>query len=68
MHNLQRGTIRRRRWHLGKVHEHVEEMVMATVRVGEHVRTMGRQAATVVLPEVIASEIVIAIVIALVYC
>ena len=50
------------------MHEHVEEMVMATVRVGEHVRTMGRQAATVVFLEVIASVIAIAIVIALVYC
>jgi hypothetical protein len=36
------------------VHENLEEMVMATVRMGEHVQTMGRQAATVVVPEVIA--------------
>jgi hypothetical protein len=36
------------------VHEHVEEMVMATVRMGEHVQTTGRQTVTVVLPEVIA--------------
>jgi hypothetical protein len=35
-------------------------MVMATVRMGEHVQTMGRQAATFVFPEVIASMIAIA--------
>jgi hypothetical protein len=52
VHNLQRGAIRRR--YSWKVHEILEEMVMATVRMGEHVQTMGRQAATVVVPEVIA--------------
>jgi hypothetical protein len=63
LHNLQRGTIRRRRWHSWKVHGHsIEVMVMATVRMKEHVQTMGRQAATVVFPdsEVLASVIVIA--------
>ncbi len=35
----------------------VEEMAMATVRMGEHVQTMGRQAATVVFPEAIAIAI-----------
>ena len=43
------------------MHDHVEEMVMATVRMGEHVRTMGRQVATVVFPEVMAGVIAIAI-------
>jgi hypothetical protein len=43
------------------VYENLEEMVMATVRMGEHVQTMGRQAATVVFAEVIASVIAIAI-------
>ena len=33
---------------------------MTTVRMGEHVQTMGRQAATVVFPEVIANVIAIA--------
>jgi hypothetical protein len=48
---------------LWRVYENVEEMVMAmaTVRVGEHVQTMGRQAATVVFAEVMASVIAIAI-------
>jgi len=32
-------------------------MVMVTVRMGEHVQTMGRQAATVVLSEVMAMMI-----------
>ena len=41
--------------------EHVEEMVMATVRMEEHVQTMDSQAATVVFPEVIARVIAIAI-------
>jgi hypothetical protein len=36
-------------------------MAMETVRMGAHVQTMGRQAATVVFPEVIASVIVIVI-------
>ena len=39
------------------MHETLEEMVMATVRMGEHVQTMGRQAATVVFPEAIAIAI-----------
>jgi hypothetical protein len=39
------------------VHELVEEMVMMTVRMEEHVQTMGRQAANVVFPEVIVSVI-----------
>ena len=65
--NLQRGTIRRWWWHSWKVHRHVEEMdqmVTATVRLGEHRQTMGRQAATVVFSEMIASVIAIAIAIA----
>jgi hypothetical protein len=64
LYNLQRGTIRWRRWHSWKEHGHsIEEMVLATVRMGEHVRTMGRQAATVVFPDskVLASVIVIVI-------
>ena len=44
-----------------KVYDNIEEMVMATVRMGEHVQTMGKQAATVVFAEVIASVIAIAI-------
>jgi len=39
------------------VYDHREEMVMATVQMGEHGQTMGRQAATVVFPEVMASLI-----------
>jgi hypothetical protein len=39
------------------VYDDLEEMVMATVRMREHVQTMGRQAATVVFPEVIAIAI-----------
>jgi hypothetical protein len=46
------------------VHEHFEEMVMTTVRVGEHVQTMGKHSATVVFPEAIGS--VIAFVVAVV--
>jgi hypothetical protein len=61
IHNLQRVTTRRRRWHLWKVYDNIEELVMATVRMGEHVQTMGKQAATVVFAEVIASVIAIAI-------
>ena len=59
VHNLQRGTTRRRRWHLWKVHVTLDEMVMAIVRMGpgEHEQTMDRQAATVVFPEVIANVI-----------
>ena len=47
VHDLQRGTIRRWQWQSWKAHDHIEEMVMATVLRGEHVQTMGRQAATV---------------------
>jgi hypothetical protein len=36
------------------VHEHVEEMVIETVRMGEHEQTM-RMASTVVFPEAVAS-------------
>jgi len=43
------------------VYDNLEEMVIATVRMGENVQTMGRQAATVVIAEVIASVIAIAI-------
>jgi hypothetical protein len=39
------------------VHENIEEMVMAAIQMGEYVQTMGRQVATVVLAEVIASVI-----------
>jgi len=39
------------------VQENFEEMVMATVRVEEHVQTIRRQVATVAFPEVIASVI-----------
>jgi hypothetical protein len=46
---------------LRKVYENIEDMVMGTVRMGEHVQTMGRQAATVVFAGVIASVIAIAI-------
>jgi hypothetical protein len=64
---LQRGTIHRRQWQLRKVHEDVEEMVMATVHMGEYVQTMGRpgpsgrEAAIPVFSEVIASVIGIGI-------
>jgi hypothetical protein len=61
VHNLQRGTTRWRRWHLWKVYENIEEMVMATVQMGEYVQTMGRRAAIVGIAGVIASVIVIAI-------
>ena len=54
---LQRGTIHRRQWQSWKAHGNIEEMVMVTVRMGEHVQTMGRQAATVVLSEVMAMMI-----------
>ena len=57
--NLQRGTIRRRQWHSWKAHENIEKMLMATVQVGEYVKTMGREEATVVFAEVIASVIAI---------
>lgn len=50
--NLQKGTIRRWGSHSQKVHKHFEGTVMATVRMGEHVQTMGRQAVSVVFPEV----------------
>jgi len=46
------------------VHDSLEEMAMATVRMVEHVQTMGRPAATVVSLDVIASVIAIANVIA----
>ena len=57
MHNLQRGAIRRRRWDSWKVHDHVEEMVTTTVRMKEHVQTMGRHAATVGFLEVTVSVV-----------
>ena len=44
--NPQRGTTRQRR-HSWKVYENLEEMVMATVLIGDYVQTiMGRQAAS----------------------
>ena len=45
-HNLRRGTTRQQLWHSWKVNDNCEEMVMATVRLGDYVQTMGRQAAT----------------------
>ena len=59
---LQRGTIHRWQWHSWKVHGHIEEMVMETVQMGEHVRTnetVGIEAAIVVFAdsEVIVSAI-----------
>jgi hypothetical protein len=54
---LQRETIHRRQWQSWKAHNNLEEMVMATVRIGENVQTMGREAVTA---EVIASVIAIA--------
>ncbi len=51
LHNLQRGTIRPRQWQSWKAHDHVEGMVMATFLMGEHVQTMGRQAATIAFAE-----------------
>jgi hypothetical protein len=56
--HLQTGTIHRRQWQLWKSHDDIGEMVMGTVQVGEYVQTMGRQAATVAFPEVIASVFV----------
>jgi hypothetical protein len=41
------------------VNEPVEEMVMATVHMGEYVQTMGREAAIAVFAQVIASVIAI---------
>jgi hypothetical protein len=46
---------------LWKVYDNIDDMVMATVRVGDHGQTMGRQAATVVFAGVIPSVIAIAI-------
>ena len=60
MCRLQRGTIHRRQWQSWKAHEDIEEMVMATVQMGEYVQTMS-EAAAVVFAEVIASVIAIAI-------
>ena len=57
----QRGTIHRRQWRSWKAHENIEEMVMDTVRMGEYVQTMGREAATVVFAEMTVSVIAIAI-------
>jgi hypothetical protein len=59
VHNLQKGTIRQRQWDSLKAHDNVEEMVTAIVQVGEHVQTMGREVATVVFAEEIASVIAI---------
>ena len=42
-----------------KAHEDVEEMVMATVQMGEYVQTTGGNAETVVFAEVIASVVAI---------
>jgi hypothetical protein len=39
------------------VNENIEEVVIPTVQIGEYVQTMGRQAVTVVFPEVIAEVI-----------
>ena len=52
---LQKRTIHRRQWQSWKAHEkkNIEEMVMATVLIGEYVQTMGREAASAVFPEVI---------------
>jgi hypothetical protein len=60
MFDLQKGTIHRQQWQSWKGHEYIEEMVMATVRIWEHVQTMGREALTAVSAEVIASVIAIA--------
>jgi hypothetical protein len=56
---LQTGTIHRRRWQSWKAHEDIEELVMATVQMGEYMQTMGREAATVVFAEVIVIAIAI---------
>ena len=42
---------------LVEVYEHVEEIVMVTIQMREHMQTMGGQTATVVFAEVIASVI-----------
>jgi len=39
--NHQRGTIRQRECQSWKAHDYIEEMVMATVLMGEYVQTMG---------------------------
>ena len=62
VHNLQRGTIHRRQWHSWKVHEHIQEMVMETVQMGEYVRTnetVGREAAIVVFAD---SEVIVSVI------
>ncbi len=51
VHNLQRERVRRGQWRSWKAHDQIEEMVMVSVLVGEHVQTMGRQAATVAFAE-----------------
>jgi hypothetical protein len=59
VHNLQRGTIRRR-WCSRTAYENVEEMVIVivqTVQMWENVQTMGTQAAAVDFPEMIASKL-----------
>jgi hypothetical protein len=56
---LQRGTIHRRQWRSWKVHNNIGEMVMAMVRIGEHVKTMGGQTAAVFFAEEIESVIVV---------
>jgi hypothetical protein len=40
------------------VHENIEEMVISTVRMGERVQTMDRQAVTVDFPEAIAASLI----------
>jgi hypothetical protein len=49
VHNLQRGETRRRQLQAQSwsAYKSLEEMVMATVRIEEHVQTMCRQAAAV---------------------
>ena len=43
------------------MYDNIEEVVTATVRMEEYMQTMGREAATVVFAEVIASVIGIGI-------
>jgi len=40
-HNLQKETVRRGQWQSWKANDYIEEMVMASVLIGEHVQTMG---------------------------
>jgi hypothetical protein len=47
VHNLRRGTIRRRQSQSWSAHDNIEETVTATVRIGEHGPSKCRPAVAV---------------------